>query len=274
MPARAQLILPGAMPHPPGASGRAAPPGRTAPAGPAAVAVRAPEEETIIGRPLQRNGATGIMTFEKQPDGLTISKLAMVGYKISVPTDICRVEFGEEKIISRPAPRHEGLLSYDVDLKACPFSYDVLDGAVRVRGKTCDIAAADCRLDPSGVWGPPGTSIGPEEAKTIEKLRTRAESEARSNFRALMASVGHDRIRVREIARDQAGFSSRREEICRTYAREDQHGFCNSRITMAHAIALYTELHAENPTKKPARKRPRRKPPVAAGLGAAAPEIR
>jgi hypothetical protein len=275
--ATAQLILPGALP--PSAQPTVAPPaggpaGGQLPGGPAAapaapkpIAAKPPGEETVAGRQLQRNGAVGVMAIEKTANGLEIGKLALVGFQISKPTEICRVEVGGGPIGLRPAERHEGLLSFDATLEACPFSLDILDGAARVRGKTCDFTEADCRVDPSGVWGPPGAAIGPQEAKEIEHQRGRIENEARANFRALLAAAKGNKARVKEIAREQASFSSRREEICRDYAREDQHGYCASRITMAHVVALAAELHGpEKPTSgQPVKKKrpPRPKPALA-----------
>ena len=106
-----------------------------------------------------------------------------------------------------------------------------------------------------------------QEAKEIERQRGRIENEARANFRALLAAAKGNKARVKEIAREQASFSSRREEICRDYAREDQHGYCASRITMAHVVALAAELHGpEKPTSgQPVKKKrpPRPKPALA-----------
>ncbi len=262
-PAMAQLILPGALPPsaqstvaPPAGAPAGAPHPGGQPAPPKTVAAKPPGEETIVGRQLLRNGAAGVMAIEKTANGLEIGKLALVGFQISKPTEICRVEVGGGPISLRPAERRDGLLSFDAGLEACPFSLDVLEGAARARGKTCDFTAADCRVDPSGVWGPQGASIGPQEAKEIERQRGRVENEARANFRALLAAAKGNKVRVKEIAREQASFSSSREEICRDYAREDQHGFCASRITMAHVVALAAELHGP---EKPAGAQPVRK---------------
>jgi hypothetical protein len=69
---------------------------------------------------------------------------------------------------------------------------------------------------------------------------------------------------VKEVAAAQAGFSSLREETCRDYAREDQHGFCAARLTEAHALALRAKLYPNADDKPPPRKRPPPRKPVAA----------
>jgi hypothetical protein len=282
-PAFAQLMLPGAQPQ--SASSSVAPPAGgggsgggskrrsgdgSKPAPISAPASRPPGEDAVAGRQLARNGASGVMAFDKASGALAISHLALVGYQISRPSEVCRVEVSADSPISlKSAARREGLFTFDAELEACPFSLDILDGAARVRGKTCDFVAADCRVDPAGVWGPSGAGIGPEESKTIEKTRAKAETEARASFRALLAVNKKDRARVKEIAREQASFSSAREEICRDYAREDKHGYCSSRITMAHAVALSAELHGPAgegapPAPTPKKKRPPKPKPVAA----------
>lgn len=262
-PAQAQLMLPGAAnPTPAGSKPAAA----TAPAKAGKAAkrgsgkksgnggasesggepiTRAPAEETIAGQQFQRNGSNGIIGLDRNARSLEISKLILVGYQIAKPAELCRVDLSASKISLKAAPRHQGLISYEAELEACPFTLDILDGAVRVRGKICEFKAADCNADPSGVWGPPGAAIGPEQGKSIEKLRGKADKDARAGFRALLANVKGDRPRTKEVVRDQASFSSVREELCRDYSREDAHGFCASRVTLARAVALSAEIRGD-----------------------------
>ncbi len=284
-PAFGQLMLPGAAPSgpsvvaPPAGEPSRGGPGTPGPGGapaPKPVVTRAPSPESIVGHELLRNGASGIMAVAKAGAGLQISHIAFSGYLISRPAEVCKVDVDGGAIDLTPAPRHEGLLSFDAALTACPFSLDVLEGAALVRGQTCDFVAADCRVDPAGLWGPPPAAIGPAEDKLIEHMRTQSESEARASFRELLVEHKQDRARIKDIAREQASFSSIREEICRDYAGEDRHGFCAARITMAHAVALSAELHGEPPAddglsrpKKPRKPKPKPVPP--AGPIAAAP---
>ena len=234
---------------------------------PDAAPVRAPGEDTIFGRQFQRNGANGLIVFDKGK-ALEISRLALVGENMDRSYEVCRVEISGGKIPVKAAPSVEGLVSYNVEMEACPFSIDVLDGAVRVRGKVCEVKAANCRVDPTGIWGPSGSSINGEEAKNVERVRSRYETDARNLYRALVATAGSDKAKTRQIAADQAGFSSRREVMCRDYSGEDRHGFCASRVTLARAVALSAELHGATKAAppKPAPRKPPPPKPVAAPL--------
>ena len=282
--AQAQLVLPGAAaPTPAGATPAPAAAGGGAQKKPAkkksgesaggpesggVSSTKAPGEESLAGRQFQRNGSTGLLALERPGKTLELSKLILIGYQITKPNELCRVELGGARINLKPDRRYQGLITYQAELEACPFALDVLDGAVRIRGKTCEFKAADCNADPSGIWGPPGASIGPEEAKNIEKLRGKADKDARAGFRAVLNAAGRDKVRTREVARDQASFSSVREESCRDYAQEDKHGFCASRVTLARAVALSAELHPDakpdaDTLEKPrlgSKKKPRVKP--------------
>ncbi|GJE44933.1 hypothetical protein AEGHOMDF_4126 [Methylobacterium soli] len=70
---------------------------------------------------------------------------------------------------------------------------------------------------------------------------------------------------VRPIVTEQAAFSSDREQVCRTYAREGAHGFCHLRFSEARALALATRLGVSvvpgaaptaAATPRPARRKP------------------
>lgn len=263
-PTRAQLVLPGAAPPTP-AGTVVTPtdrkPGPQKPKGagatndskgdsaglnePGSATTRAPGEETVAGRQFQRHGSEGLMVFEKSAAGLAVGKLVLIGYKISRPAEFCRIEIAASNVALKPQSHYQGLLSYRVDMASCPFSLDVLDGAVRARGAMCAFTESDCKVDVAGIWGPPGDSIGPVEAASIEKLRGKADRDARAGFRSVLHTAGGDRNRVKEVARDQASFSSAREEACRDYAREEKHGFCASRVTLARAVALSAVLRGE-----------------------------
>lgn len=274
---QAQLVLPGAVAPTPAGSAPAAAAGAASakkrgkkasgkgggPESGGVASTRAPGEETVAGRQFQRNGASGVLALERPAKALEMSKLVLIGYQISKPAELCRVDISGGKINLTPGPRHEGLISYQVELEACPVSMDILEGAVRLRGRVCEFKAADCSADPSGVWGPPGASIGEAEAKAIEKLRGKADKDARAGFRAALQKAGGDKSQSTQIVRDQASFSSAREELCRDYAREDKHGFCASRVTLARAVALSAQLRGEgaaNPDDAPQKPKPGKKP--------------
>ena len=59
----------------------------------------------------------------------------------------------------------------------------------------------------------------------------------RANFKRLLTTT-KDRPTIMGYARDQAQFSSTREEVCRAYAGETRHGFCATRLTEARAATL------------------------------------
>jgi hypothetical protein len=74
-----------------------------------------------------------------------------------------------------------------------------------------------------------------------------------AKFHALLTSAGKDKEAIKQIASEQAGFSSEREVICRNYLREDIHGFCALRITQARALALQAAFEDRaKATAKPA----------------------
>ncbi|MGH6796171.1 MAG: hypothetical protein ACREDD_10515 [Methylocella sp.] len=263
---RAQLMLPGALQASPSETGKTArSPAGAAPRQPKPAKLKPPSEETILGRELSRDGFAGIIAFRRgSGEGLEITRLSIAGEEISHPGEQCRVEVvAGTPIQARAAGHPNGVLRYQVEIGACPFSLDVLEGAVLVTRmpQTCDFRAADCRADPAGLWGPSGNAIGPDEVKQLERERGRVESAMRAKFRALLASAGKDKDAIKQIAGEQAGFSSEREVICRNYLREDIHGFCALQITRARALALQAALEERTKaTVKPARTKAKNKP--------------
>lgn len=249
--ARAQLMLPGALQAAPPAGSDAAKSDHPA-GGPAKLKPAA--DAAIVGRDLLRNGSTGLIAFQRgSGKGLEVARLVLAGEAISRPSEECRVEVvAAAPIEARFVGQPNGVLRYDVDVEACPFSLEVLDGAVivsRAQG-SCDFAAADCRADPTGFWGPAADSIDAGQIKQLERARGQAEANMRANFRVLLKSAGKDKAAIKKIAGEQAGFSSQREMTCRNYLREDVHGFCALRVTQARALALQAEFDAKAGTRE------------------------
>jgi hypothetical protein len=261
LPALAQLQLPGGMGQP-APAGAVATPGEARPARekPKPPILRAPSEDAIIGRNLARNGATGLLVFERAGKDIRVQKLALTGEQISKPGETCRVEVPDMPLPLVAEGKPAGLSRYKLGLDICPFSFDVLDGAVLVShgGKTCAFTAADCQVDPAGLWGPRPSEFRPERTKEFERARVRAESTVRADFRAMLAGT-KDKQEIKAIASEQAGFSSEREEKCRTYASEDAHGYCSLRFTEARAIALGARLAGPDDGKPHDAPKPRRK---------------
>jgi hypothetical protein len=294
--ALAQLQLPGAVQgHAPITQGGERPQAS------AGVAVRAPAEASLLGRDLRQNGAHGLISFQRQGADLSIVRLILDGERLSNRREACRVEVDGGPFKAAPQGRFEGLRRYAITIPACPFTFVVLDAAILATvdadapvqpeaparpdnraGETagmCAFTQADCVVHIGGVWGPAGSAIARSEIDQILKARTAAEKNALANYRALIAQAGGNRQKVREIAAEQASFSSKRSEQCYDYDREDVHGFCSSRLTEARAVALRAQLNpaafeAENnaPERKPApQPRPRPQSPQPSGAPAGAP---
>jgi hypothetical protein len=258
--ARAQMLLPGALQAQPEGGFNASP--GSAGSGtklPKPAALKPPAVQLVLGHELAQNGSSGTIAFRSAPEqGLEIVKLSLAGESMSHPGESCVVDVvAAELVKAKLGGRPNGTLRYTVEFPACPFSFDVLEGAILVsRGpKLCEITEAQCRVDPAGLWGPSGDSIGPDQAKQLERERGRAESDMRVNFRALLATAAKDKETAKKIVAEQAGFSSAREMTCRTYLKQDAHGFCALRLTQARALALqaaYIERTKAKADTKPA----------------------
>ena len=254
----AQIQLPGAFAPAPAGSvqqpATAQPRKPGPPPGPVASSVNAPGEEAIVGRRLHLNGKTGTVEFDYRDKALKVARLVLAGEGISKPAEACEVNVVAASLSPRQVGRPEGLLRYEMEVEACPFRFDILDGAVLTSSQApiCEFKAADCKVTPSGLWGPnPGNLVG-DQLKAIEKARTTGELATRTNFKALLAQA-RDKTEVKRIAGEQAAFSSKRETICRDYAMESAHGFCATRLTQAHAASLKAQIDAANAGAKSGR---------------------
>lgn len=261
-PALAQLALPGAVAPAPAAAAEKP----TAPKKPPKpkAAFTPPGVEAVVGRPLLLNGANGQIQFSGNADALKIDHLTMLGEVISDPSRQCRIDVGGGASIGvKNLGRPDGLLHFAADIPACPFEFDVLDGAILVppQLRACIFQQADCQASPSGLWGPAGAALEPQ-AKDIERERARAEAALIANYRALTARL-EDSNKADDLAREQSRFSSDRQDICRAYASESVHNFCATRLTQARAAFLKTRFDEASPAaeKKPAPTKHKRNPP-------------
>ena len=258
--AGAQLLLPGAVP----AQKKPARPNTGTGTGRAKPIKSAPiktlGEESIVGQDLSLNGGHGRIVFARSGDALSATSLTMDGAQISRPDESCRVDVvAGQPIPAKPLGRPAGALRYQLDLEACPFSFDILNGAILVAALpgVCEFIAADCKVDPAGLWGPRASSLGPAKIKEIEHARSRAETLMHENFRDLLSRT-HGKAAIKATAGDQAGFTSLRTQICQDYAREDQHGFCALTVTEARAMALKVmlgQVSQDIAEKKPEKKK-------------------
>jgi hypothetical protein len=236
-------MLPGALQaQPPGGPDATSGSAGAASKKPKLAGLKPPSVETILGRDLARDGSAGVISFRVRPEeGIEITKLSLAGERTPYPAEPCAVNaVAEGPIQARFHGRPNGLSRYEIDLPDCPFSLELMEGAVLVARspRTCEFTEAQCRVDPTGLWGPRGDSFGPDQARQFERERGRAESGMRANFRALLQSAGRDEDAIKKIAGEQAGFSSAREMTCRSYLKEDVHGYCALRLTQARALAL------------------------------------
>lgn len=244
----AQFALPGAIA--PAPAGSVAAPADTAKARPRGqgtvtpVAPKLPSEDTIVGRMLYLDGSRSSIELQRQGAELEVAKLSLTGDRLSRSGETCRVEVGETPLKLRPLETTSGLRRYEVDFPACPFGFEALDGAILVanEGKACELKEADCRADPNGLWGMGAAEFDPKRADDMLTLRARVEQTVRNDFKALYDKIKADKPSRKELVREQAGFSSRREEICRSYLQEAEFGYCALRVTEARALALGAQL--------------------------------
>ncbi len=253
--ARAQLALPGAAA--PSDAGAVAPEAQSeetavrkrraasgdGAAGPA-VAPKPPSEDSIAEKPLFLDGSRGRMEFQRSGGETRLTKLTLAGDRLSRSGESCAVEAPAAQLKLVPRDGDAGVRRYQVEYPDCSFSLEVLDGAVLASSETgaCTIASADCRVDPNGLWGMGGSEFDPKNAKDMLNMRARVEKTVRADFRALYDKNKKDRPLRAYLVREQAGFSSRREDICRNYAQEADFGYCALRVTEARALKLGTQL--------------------------------
>jgi len=255
------LQLPGAQPFNAPGTQQAAPSQPGAPAAPKAPsmpAIKIAGEDAILGKALHRHGNHGDALFSKTATGYGL-KLNLDGFQSTNLVDPCAVSFGDAPVPVTPLGRPAGVPRYKLEASICPIVFDVLDGAFLVVEPTepCVVQAAQCRIDPRGLWGPDTRTVA-GQAKEIEKARGSAERAVREGYRTLTAKS--DAVEQRVIAREQAGFSAERETICREFQREGQFGFCGARITEARAASLRARLGLNTEPKPAAKPKPRPKP--------------
>ena len=249
----AQLTLPGAAPAEPqgakvapakhrasGSSGKEGGAGvKGAKAGPAAGMA------SIAGRPLMLNGKSGLLQVSGDDKTVTIDKLQLAGESVSDPSQRCLVDIvGEKPILATSAGRPDGLERFEADVPACPFAFDVLDGAALAPSQisACVFKAADCQTIPGGLWGPDGASLTGDAAKII-KERAEAEKAMAKLVRAI-EDRAEGSPEAADLARDQNAFAGQRDELCHDYAQESIHGYCALRVTQARTALLQARLDA------------------------------
>ena len=246
---------------PPAAEGEGA--RAVVPAAPAAprqpVVLKTPAEDNVYGQELKLNGLTGSLKIERTATG-AVARVTLPGTKISQPTESCTVKLNAGGPVAlNSVGKPDGLARIEAAAAECPLRFDVAEGGVFATSPSgnpaCTFSAADCATTPVGMWGPPAAElIG--RAGDFDTGRGIADKAVRDNFKVMTQRMkGQD---LRPVVMEQAAFSSDREELCRTYAREGAHGFCHLRFTEARALGLATRLGA-NMTSVSASATPRAK---------------
>ncbi len=272
VPAHAQLVLPGAVaPTPEGAPSAPAPkpakpkprrPAGDAGAGDAPARTAAPAKvvpaASLAGQTLYRDGRGSQISFELRDKALVVSHLTLAGQGDDGAD--CRVDVADLPLPVRDEGQPDGMARIGIPVSACPMSFDVLDGAALETGDraACAFETTHCKVDPAGLWGPSASALSPDRDKAIERERTQAEAAVRAGFKRLLKTT-KDRPTIMGYAREQAQFSSTREEICRGYAGEIKHGFCSTRVTEARAAALRVKADVGQAEKEERRRRKKAK---------------
>lgn len=225
------------------------------------VVLKAPSEDGVIGEELQLNGLNGSLKLQRAGSGLT-ALVTLPGTKISQPTESCTVKLNAGAALALSSEgKPDGVSRYEAAGAECPLRFEILDGSVLAKplgeGKSCAFTAADCLTTPGGLWGPGATGLIPRAAE-FDTGRGVSDKAVRDNFKVMGQRMkGQD---IRPVVQEQAAFSSDREEVCRTYAREGAHGFCHLRYTEARALSLAVRLGANlTQTTASVTTRPRRR---------------
>lgn len=206
------------------------------------VSLRVPTEDGVIGRELKQNGSNGSIRIERTGGSDLRARLTLVGRRSAQSVETCSVALGGPQgapLTSQGRP--DGIQRYSLQDATCPLQLDILDEAVLIKGagEACLFQSANCQIDATGLWGPEASQLLPK-ARDYEASRGAADKSVRDNYKVLVQRSRPES--VRSIVAEQAAFSSEREVLCRSYAREGSHSFCNARFSEARVISLAQRL--------------------------------
>ena len=211
-------------------------------------AAAAPDVANLAGQPLLHNGGMGLLQISGDASTARIDKLRLAGETVSDPTQRCVVDIvGEKPIAATAVGRPDGLERFEADVPACPFAFDVLNGAALVPPQitACVFKAADCQTNPSGLWGPDGSSLE-KDAAGFARQRADAEKSMAKVLRAIEDRADNNPDAA-NLLRDQSAFAGQRDDACRDYVKESAHGYCATRLTEARTALLEARLDALGP---------------------------
>lgn len=232
-------------------------------------ALRVPTEDGVVGRELKQNGSSGSLRIERTARSDLRARITLVGRRSATSVETCSVTIGgSEGVTLTSQGRPDGLSRYQADDPTCPLQVSILDESVLVKGpdNACMFQAANCLVDPAGLWGPDPSQLM-QKAREYESTRASADKAVRDNYRVMAQRARPES--VRSIVAEQAAFSADREVLCRSYAREGAHSFCDARYSEGRAIALAQRLGitvASNTAPTPADNRGNRRRPDPYGV--------
>ncbi len=206
------------------------------------VPVRPANEEGLVGTEALLNGGAGRLRLERVGRDQYGLRLKLEGASLSSPGNACAVELGgAEPVPLTSQGRPAGLPRYVLESPICPIVFDIVGDAAMVLSpqEDCLFEAADCRVNPRGLWGPEGRGLGPR-TREIERTRGRADGDIRDNFRQLMSRMKGTELQA--ATSEQANFASARDVTCRSYVAENAHGYCAAKLTEARAAAIKAQL--------------------------------
>ncbi|MGP9821630.1 hypothetical protein ACTZWW_16565 [Salinarimonas sp. NSM] len=218
-----------------------------------------PPPADITELTLHRNAREGALDIARSAQGLAVT-LTLEGRGISDPQEACAVTIaeGEAGVALTPVAPLGRYARYRLAASACPVVVTLFaDAALLWHEGACTFEAADCRVDPAGVWGPQ-PDVLPTDPARLERDLVEADEAVRAAFRTLAERSDGDALR--SVLAEQAGFSAERVTACARYEGEERQGLCAARWTQARAAGLQERLgttpaplpRANAPTAMPA----------------------
>lgn len=212
------------------------------PAAPRPLAAPAPQAD-ITQLTLRRDAREGELTLS-QVDGGLAATLTLEGRGMTDAQEICRVTIADEAagagVPLEPVPSLGRYARYRLAAPACPVVLTLFSDAALVSHEgLCTFEAADCRVDPNGVWGPEPEAL-PTDPERIARDLAEADEDVRAAYRMMTERSDGDALRA--VLAEQAGFSAERVTACARFVGEEAHGLCAARFTQARAAALQQRL--------------------------------